>query len=89
VPQEKQICRADAEHHDRMSVQPIQEPAPPGQRQELAHGQRIDIADSAPIEIARTRMVEGMRTPPEVVRRQRQHADDAPDPIVRETMTEE
>jgi hypothetical protein len=51
VLQDEQIRRTDAEHHNRMSVQAIEELAPPGERQELAHGQRVDVADSAPIEI--------------------------------------
>jgi hypothetical protein len=34
-----------------MPVQAIEEPTPPVERQELAHGQRVDVADSAPIEI--------------------------------------
>ena len=33
--------------------------------------------------------MDGVRAPPEIVGRQRQHADHAPDPVVGETMAEE
>jgi hypothetical protein len=53
------------------------------------HGQRVDIADSAALEISRCRVVNGVFASPEIVRRERQHPDHAPDPVVGETAVEE
>ena len=55
----------------------------------FAHGQCIYIANTAAVEVARGGMTDGMGAAPEVVRRQRQHANDAADPIVRLAMGEE
>ena len=89
VPQHEQIGRTDPEHHDRMPVQPIGQPAPDRQRPIFAHRQRIDVAHAAAIEIARGRVMNGMGLPPEIVRRQRQHAEHPADPVVGEPLAEE
>jgi hypothetical protein len=89
VPKDEQIHRTDSKHYDRISVQPIKEPAPSGQRQKLAHGQRVDIAESAMIEIAGVRMVERVTVSPEIVGRQGQYANDASDPVIHATSAEE
>ena len=52
VLQEKQIGRTETEHHQRMPVGPVAQPAPARQRQIFADRQRIDVADAAPVEIA-------------------------------------
>ena len=80
--QEEEIGGAEAEHHQRVPVEAIAKPAPARQRQIFVDRQGIDIADAAPVEIARGGVVDGMGAPPEIVRRQRQHADDAPDPVI-------
>ena len=89
MAQDEQVDRADAEHHQRMAVEAIGDPAPARQCQIFAHGQRVDVADAAAIEIARRGVVDAVRVPPEIIRRQRQHADHASDPIVRQAMTKE
>ena len=50
--QEKEIGRAETEHHQRMPVEPVAQPAPARQRQIFADRERIDVADAAPVEIA-------------------------------------
>jgi len=80
--QQEHIGRPDDEEHDRMAVEPVFEPAPPGARQIFAHGERIDVADAAPVEIAAARVMKCMRPPPEIVRRHREYAEHATDPVV-------
>ena len=53
------------------------------------HGQRVDITSSTTIEVAGSRVVNRMSASPEVVGRERQHADQATDPVVGKAMTEE
>ena len=89
LPQDEKIGRPDAEHHRRMAVEPVHQAAPARQRQIFAHRQRIDIADAAAIEIARGRVMDGVRSPPEVVWRHGEHAERAADPVVGEAMAEE
>ncbi len=84
LPQDESVDGTDAEHHQRMTVQPIQQPAPPGQRQVLPHRQHVDVADAAPIEIAGARVVNGMRAPPKIIGRQGHHADHTAHPVVDE-----
>jgi hypothetical protein len=72
-----------------LTVQAIQQPAPPGQRLEFTDGQRVDVPNSTPIEITRACMMQRVGAPPEIVRRQCQHAYNASDPIVCETMAKE
>src|SRR5689334_25004522 len=86
---DEQKGRTQAEHDERMSVHAVKKPAPLGQSEVLAHCQRVDVPDSAAIEIARRRVVDRVSASPEVVRREREHPDRAPDPIVCETMVEE
>ena len=83
VLEHEQVGGPDAEHHQRVAIEPVFEPAPARARQIFAHRQRVDIADAAALEIARGRMMNGMGSPPEIVRRQGQHAEHAADPIVR------
>ena len=65
-----------------MAVKPIAQPAPARQREIFVDRQRVDVAHAAPVEIAGAGVMNGMGAPPEIVRRQRQHADDAADPII-------
>ena len=89
VPQNEKIGRADAEHHRRMPVEPVLQPAPARQRQIFAHCQCVDIADAAVLQISRGRVMNGMRPLPEIVRRHGEHAERAADPVVGEAMAEE
>ena len=70
-------------------VEAIAKPAPARQRKIFVDRQGFDIADAAPVEIARGGVVDGMGSPPEIVRRQCQHADGAPDPVIGEPVPEE
>ena len=89
VLQDEQIGRADAEHHQRVPVQAIAQPAPDrAARRYSSHGQRVDVADAATVEIAGAGVVHGVGTPPEIIGRQRQHADDAADPVVCSALAE-
>jgi hypothetical protein len=87
--QQEQIGRADAEHHDRMPVQTIGQPAPGRPGPILVHSQRVDVANAAAVEIARGGVVSGVSLPPEVVRRQCQHTEHPADPVVCKTLTKE
>ena len=89
VLHEEQIGRADAEHHRRMAIEPVAQPAPARQRQIFAHRQRVDVAHAAALEIAGGGVMHGMRAPPEIVGRQREHAERAADPVIGEAMAEE
>src|SRR5258708_10213693 len=89
VPQDEQISGTNAEHDNRVPIQAISKPTPSRERQILLHGQRADVTDPASVEIARTRVVDGVRAPPEVVWCQRQYTNDATHPIVRQPMVEE
>jgi hypothetical protein len=89
MPQDEQICRAYAKHHYRMPVQTIEDLTPSRPREKLTHGQRINVAEAPAIEISRTRMMEGMVTPPIIVWRQGHDTDYSADPIVRETAAKE
>ena len=72
--QDEEIGRADAEHHQRMAVQAIAQPAPEGAGTVLVDGQRLDVADAAAVEIAGAGVVRGCGVAPHVVRREGQHA---------------
>ena len=89
VPQDEKIGRPDTEHHRRMAIQPIAQPAPARQRQIFAHRQGIDVADAAALQIARGRMMNGVRSPPEIIGRQGEHAERAAGPVIGEAMAEE
>src|ERR1700722_6722864 len=66
-----------------MPVEPISQAAPARTPAIFPHRQRIHVADATAIEIARGRMMNGMSAAPQIVRRQRDHADETADPIVR------
>ena len=87
VAQDEQIDRANTEHDDGIAVEPISEPAPARQRQIFAHGERVDVADTAAVQIARRGMMDAVGVSPEIIGRQRQHADRATHPVVRRSMT--
>ncbi len=82
VAHHEQPDRADAEGHQRVAVEPVPEAPRARQRQVLAHGERRHVADAALREVPRGRVVDGMAAPPEIVGRQREHADRAPEPVV-------
>jgi hypothetical protein len=89
VAENEQIGRPDAEHDGGVPVEAIGKPPPPRSRLKLIHGQRVDVADAAAVEIAGTRVMKSMGAPPELVGRQGQHADHAPDPIIRQPAAKE
>jgi len=95
IPQHKRqpivrnsAARTDAEHDERMPVQPIPEPAPWGQRQILAHREYVDVTDSTLIEIARIRMMDSVRASPKVVGCQSQDANHPTNPVVHDAPVE-
>ena len=71
-----------------MAVKTVTQATPPRTALEVAHGKGIDIADTAPVEVAGGSMMDRMRAAPAVVRRQREHANDAADPVVCQTVGE-
>ena len=73
---------ADAEHHHRMTVEPVLRAAPPWQRAILADGERMDVAGSALVEIAGGGVMDGMGAAPVIVRREGEDADGAAGPVV-------
>src|SRR6516162_5452831 len=89
VLQQKQIGWSDPEHDERMAVKSVFQTAPPRTSLVFAHCQGIDIADTAPVEVTGAGVMDRMRAAPPVVRRQREHANDAADPVVRQTVGEE
>ena len=89
MPQDEQIRRTYAEHHDRMTVQTIEDLTPSRPRQELSHRQCVNVAEASLIEISRTRMMECMVMSPVIVWGQRHDTDDSADPIVRMAAAEE
>jgi len=88
VPQDKVVRWTNAKHHERVAVQPIQELAPSGQRQILAHRQHVDVTNSAMIEVSRVRMMDSVRASPKVIGCQSQHADHATNPVVHDALAE-
>src|ERR1700756_1858774 len=89
MPQDEQIRWTDAEHHYRVPVQAIEDPAPSRPREKLAHGQRVDVANAPVIEITRTRVMACVASSPEIVRSQGHDTDGSADPIVCKTAGEE
>jgi hypothetical protein len=88
VLQEEQIGWSDPEHDQWVAVKTIFQTAPPRTSLVFADCQGIDIADTAPVEVAGGGMMDRMRAAPPVVRRQREYAKDAADPVVRQTVGE-
>jgi len=86
--QEKQIGWPAPEHDHRVAVKTIFQAAPPEKSPVFSHGQGNDIADTAMIEVAGGGMMDRMRAAPPVVRRQREHANDATHPVVHQTVGE-
>ena len=87
--QEKQIGGTDAEHDQRMPVQPIAQPGPQGTCAIFLDRECVDVTDAATVEISSGGMVRGVGTPPQVVRREGQHAEHATEPGVGQPMPEE
>ena len=79
---QKQVAGPDAEDHDGVAVNLVAKPPPGSECPVFGHRQRIDIADAAAVEIARSRMMRRMRLAPEIVRGQRQNADNPADPVI-------
>ena len=85
---EKQIGRSDPEHDQRVAVKTVFQTAPPRKGPVFAHCQRIDITDTTAVEVAAGGMMNCMRPAPTVVGREREHANDAADPVVRQAAGE-
>lgn len=81
--------RADDEQHQRVAVEPVAQAAEQRQRAVFRDGQRIDVAHAAAFEIAAGGVVRGVALAPEAERREREHAGDAADPLVRQLAAEE
>src|SRR5205807_7202688 len=80
--QEEEVGGPDAEHHERMAIEPILQPAEARSGEIFADRQRIDVADAAAVEVAGTRMMDRMLAAPGVVGGQRQYPEDAADPVI-------
>ena len=65
-----------------MAVKAVDQPSNPATGAVFFHGQRHHIANAALVKIAVMRMVDGMGAPPDVIGRQRQHAQTAADPVL-------
>src|SRR6266545_8068033 len=87
--QDEEIGRPEAEHHQRMAIQAIAQPAPEGAGTVLFDGERLDVAQAAAVEIAGGGVVRGMCVAPYAVRSEGQHAGDAAEPVVGRPVTEE
>jgi hypothetical protein len=57
-------------------------------RLKLGDRQRTDVAYAAAIEITRTRMMQGMSASPGIICRERDHADDSANTIIRDWVAE-
>src|SRR2546430_294294 len=88
VLQEKQVGRSNTEHDQRVAVKTVFQTTPPRKGPVFAHCQRIDITDTTAVEVAAGGMVNCMRPAPTVVGREREHANDAADPVVRQAACE-
>src|SRR5882672_10092267 len=89
IPQDEKIDWADAKHDDWMAVDAVAQPAPSGSSEVLIHGQCVDVTSSTTIKVAGSRVMNRMSASPEVVGRERQHADQTADPVVSKAMAEE
>jgi len=72
-----------------MPVKPIAKASPQRARQIFVHRERVDVTQATMVEIPRAGMMDGMRTAPEVIGRQRQYADHTTYPVIRQTMAKE
>ncbi len=82
VLQQEHISGAQSEHDYWMPVQPVAEPTSPAEGEVFAHSQRVNVADAAMVEIARGGVMAGVHPLPVIVRRHRQDAECAADPVV-------
>ena len=57
--------RAEPEHHERVSEQPVAEPSPPRPGSILVDRQRLDVADTATVEVAGGRVMNSVLAPPD------------------------
>ena len=73
---------------ERVPVRPIAKTAPEAEQQIFVHREGIDVADPASFEVAGAGMMHGVGAAPEVIGRQRHHADHPTHPIVRQAMAE-
>src|SRR6476620_7497446 len=72
-----------------MAVEAVLQPAPERARQIFVHCQSIDITETPTIQVASRRMVQSVSASPEIIRRQRERADETTDPVIRLTVGKE
>src|SRR4029453_16674938 len=89
VLQHEHIDRTQAEHHQRVTVEPVGGPHQPGAGPVLLDREGVDRAQGAAVEIAGGGVVNGVGAAPVVVGRGGEHADDASGPGVGGGRTEE
>jgi hypothetical protein len=70
------------EQHQRVAIYPVTDPLPETERPVFLYGQRCNVAVTPAVKVAGRGMVQGVLPAPVVVRRQRQHAEQTPDPVV-------
>lgn len=64
VPQQKVVSRAEAEHDQRIAVEPVPKPSPHRQDPVFRGSEGPDITDTAPVQITEADVMPGMGTPP-------------------------
>ena len=74
--------RPEPEHHQRVAIEPVADPAPERPRVIFGNGEGDDIADAARIEIAARGVVDRVGAPPAIVGGESQDADGAADPVI-------
>ena len=74
---------AEAEHDERVAVQPVLDLPRPRERLVLGDRQRGDVADAAPVEIPRRRVMDGVLVLPAAVRQPDEQAGHDADRVVR------
>ena len=87
-PNGQRYTWTDAKHDERVPVRPIAKTAPEAEQQIFVDREGIDVADPASFEVAGAGMMHGVGAAPEVIGRQRHHANHPTHPIVRQAMAE-
>ena len=82
MAQQEQIGRAEAEQNEGVAVEPIEQPLQPSPFPVFANREQVHVTDAACVQIAGGGMMERVRAAPAVIRRQREHAESAADPVI-------
>src|SRR5262249_58814351 len=80
---DEKVSRAQAKHDDGVPIETVTHTPPPPGFQIFRDGHGSNITNATAFEMTRTRMMDGMATPPRMVGCQREHADRSTNPIIR------